>query len=616
VAAAGATLGALLLVASQVARRSALTLDELHSLALGQLWADGEVLPFSVGSLTRYEGGSWLIAWPVSWLLRLGASGIAAASWTAGSIAVVSVYLSARWLARHASPAAAWLLVPALFAAPELTHYSYRAWGSLAEALLGFPLLALACAAWIARGRPLLLAPLLGALLSAMVLFSYMHMATAVAFVLAQWVEAWPARGSGRLRRAALETAIVGGSALALFAAWIGLFVRWPEEALSIRDGVSLPAAAASFLSPRLDRVLPWFPGAWVGELLDPTPLRRAAGWALAGLSVAAAFLCWRRGGALRWLVLAAGTQLLALGVGTRLLSPPEVYRYYLPLLALSAAMLAAAGPRLALPAAALGLCFWLPSGLPMPYQNPSWTWLALGGNALHRYEPEPHRKFLALRRVAPEWARPFFAFGYGIDSGRRYSAAVSGMRITVAERGLDPLRVDPVALAASDPHFSSYLPRSWVDFWDSAPEATDRPHYLLGLGIGVAADAAVDAAEIDLLRSVAESDRSGILHGIGAALQLAAERSGASGPPALDLRPLISVMSPADWEALGRGAAEVSVLPPPSASAIGLPDGSPQALAWQAGSVAPVQRALRAMTRVPLVPTPQPPPVLGLQTP
>ena len=52
---------------SQIVRRSALTMDELHTLLLGISWMRGDVLPFYVGSVSRYEGGSWLIAWPVSW---------------------------------------------------------------------------------------------------------------------------------------------------------------------------------------------------------------------------------------------------------------------------------------------------------------------------------------------------------------------------------------------------------------------------------------------------------------------------------------------------------------------------------------------------------------------
>ena len=79
-AAAGAVVIFAAAMISQIVRRSALTMDEIHTLLLGTSWMQGDVLPFYVGSVTRYEGGSWLIAWPVSWLLGMGASGTAATS--------------------------------------------------------------------------------------------------------------------------------------------------------------------------------------------------------------------------------------------------------------------------------------------------------------------------------------------------------------------------------------------------------------------------------------------------------------------------------------------------------------------------------------------------------
>ena len=156
----------LAIIGWQIHQRSALTMDEVHTLLLARCFAAGETLSFYLGSVTRYEGGSWLIAWPVSLLLRLGAYGSGATSWTAGGISVATVALSSWLLARRINGLAGLVFGPLLaLCTVEYLHYSYRAWGSLAEALLALPLFGLALDRWWSTGRRPLTAIACGLLL-------------------------------------------------------------------------------------------------------------------------------------------------------------------------------------------------------------------------------------------------------------------------------------------------------------------------------------------------------------------------------------------------------------------------------------------------------------------
>ena len=292
-------------MAWEIAGRSALTMDELHTALLARTFADGEVLPFWIGGVTRYEGGSWLIAWPVSALMRLGAYGSAATSWSAGAVAMMTVGFSSYWLAREVRPSAGLLLGGvAAAASPELVHYSYRAWGSLCEALVILPLGALLYSAWLDRGRPLLATPLLGMALAGAVVVSYLHMVTALVWSVVHLLEA---RSQGRkARRSWTELAIVAGSAVTGFAAWIVSAVPIRSEAWMVRDGRSLWSTWSDLLLVRIDKIAGHLPRAWIGSQQEVSELRLAAGIALSVLTIAAGVVLWRRHGRQRWLVVYA----------------------------------------------------------------------------------------------------------------------------------------------------------------------------------------------------------------------------------------------------------------------------------------------------------------------
>jgi len=578
-------------MAAQIVRRSALTMDELHSLLLGKSWAAGEVLSFYVGSVTRYEGGSWLIAWPVSWLLRLGVPPVASTSWAAGIIALVTVCAASVWVARTTERAGAALAVGALAACvPELVHYSYRAWGNLCEALVILPLGALAYGRWIDRGRSLRAAPLLGLLLALGVVLSYFHLITAAVFVAIQGVEAWPERR----RRALVETAAVVGVALAAFGLWVFLTYPDPGDALIVRDGNTLTGLLPSLLLPRLDRVVLALPGAWIGQHLAATPLRLAAGVGLSGLLLGAGIAGWRAGGRIRWAVLFAVGYLPALSVGHALLGAPDVYRYHLPLFAIAVVLIASWGALPSLAAVLCGLTFWLPGGLEIPYQNPAEAYLELGGNAVYRDHADPHVKFKALRAQTPALYRPWLAFGYGHDLGQRHGRVRRGMQQTLDG---EPYAAD---IVANDPHFSLYRPPDWVDWWEELGEAPDQREFLLGLGMGLVADATLDATEFELLAHLPRPRRDVVLEGVGAALQraLRAGRDLAGWDVGLLRAPV------ADYAAVGRGMARVRRGAWPAGRDLGLSGDAATALAE--GQTAAADHAWRAMANVRLIPTPE----------
>lgn len=577
-----------------LSRRGALSVDELHTALLGRLWAEGEPLSFYVGSVSRYEGGSWLIAWPVSWLMQLGAWGTAATSWTAGAISLVTVFAASLWLAREERPLAGLAVGPlAALAAPELVHYAYRAWGSLCEALVFLPLLALACGFWIDRGRRLVAAPLLGLLLGAAILFSYLHMLTALAFLA---VLAEEARRTGAWRRTAGEATVVGVTALLVFGIWVFSTVPIPAEALQVRGGRGLASAWIDLLLVRVDLVAIHLPRAWIGELLPHTPLRLAAGVGLSLLAVAAAVVAWRRGGRIRWVVLFALVCVPGMSLGHSLAGPPQVYRYYLPLLAAGIVLVAAWDMRAVVAAVVLGLALQLPAGPQSPYQAPDRSYLELGASALHRFAPDPHVKFKAFFGVTAPRLRSYLAFGYGLDSGVRFGASWGGMREGASRTG-------GVVDVARDPHLYLFEERSWIGFWDELGDPAGERRFFEGLGVGLLSDGVLDLDEVALLSAAEPDERTWILEGAGAALVVELERGvsvagwdGAWRRTARD----------DDWEAIGRGMAR-------GAGLDGLPEGVGLLLEEGAalgrlriGLEARRDVELRAMVLLPVVPTPE----------
>ncbi|MCP4871911.1 MAG: hypothetical protein GY898_24665 [Proteobacteria bacterium] len=484
-------------------------MDELHTVLVGAAIADGDIPSFYVGSVSRYEGGSWLIAFPVGLLLALGAWAAAAVSWAAAAISITTVALGSVWLARHVRPTAGLFLGPVLaFAAPEVVHYSYRAWGSLHEALVMLPVIGLAGAAWLDRGRPRSGAVGLGVLLGIGLVLSYVHFITALAVV---GVAAFEARSDRR--RMAVDVGLVAAASVVVLGVWIVAMVPIPAEALEVRGGRSLASTLPSLLLVRLDLVLTSLPLAWVGAAQDLTTAKLAAGAGLVGLTAAAAIAVWRAGGRGRHLVIAAAVCVPALSVGHSLVEAPMVLRYYLPLLGLSAALIVAWDDRAAAAAVALGLLFWIPSGLVIPGQDPVRSHAELGGNALHRYAPQPHAKFLLLRAQASPAVRPPLAFGYGRDTGLRFSSSWSGIQSGAPASG----EVDPTA----DPHLYLFEARAWISAYDGLSDVPDRAAFFQGLGVGLVLDHTFDDAERVLLDAAAPGDRASIIEGMGAAARV-----------------------------------------------------------------------------------------------
>lgn len=497
------------MVASQIHLRGALSMDELHTVLVAAAIADGDAPSFYIGSVSRYEGGSWLIAFPVGLLLAMGAWATAAASWTAGAISILTIGLGSLWLARHVRPTAGLLLGPVVaVAAPEIVHYSYRAWGSLHEAWVLFPVIGLAGAAWLDRGRPRAGAAGLGVLLGLGLILSYVHFITAMAIVGVAAVE----MGTDR-RRMAVDVGIVAAVAGAVLAAWIVLMVPFPSEALEVRGGRSLASTLPALVLVRLDQVVAALPLAWVGAGQDLTGPKLLAGCGLAGLSGAGAVALWGRGGRGRHLVIALVACLPALSVGHSLIEAPMVLRYYVPLLGLSAAVIVAWDLRAAGAALALGVVLWLPGGLVIPGQDPVRSHAELGGNALHRYAAQPHAKFQLLRAQAAPAVRPPLAFGYGRDTGARFSASWRGIRAGAPAVGV----IDPTA----DPHLYLFDAASWLAAYDGLGTASDRGAFFQGVGVGLLLDGGVDDAEQGLIAAADPSDRASIGEGLGASLEV-----------------------------------------------------------------------------------------------
>lgn len=567
-------------------------MDERHTLLVAQALAGGDWVSFYVGSVTRYEGGSWLIVWPVALLLKLGAYGTAATSWTAASIAIAAVAAGSLWLGKHRGWPAALLLGPVCAAAfPEGMHYAYRAWGSLCEALIMLPVLAILHGSWVRRDRPAAGLPLLGLALAFAWVLSYFHFVTALALVV---VEALEAREDGRSwRRVGASVLGVIALAAALLGAWVLLANPHPGEALVVRDGRSLISTVSDLFLPRLDLVVAGLPGAVMGEVTQTSAIRVAASWGVVVCSVVAAVLTWRSGGPVRRVVVFAALYVPALGVGHALVDPPEVYRYYLPLLAASAALIAAGGWRVALPTVLCGATFWLPSGLAMPYQNPAYTVLELGSNAMHRYAEDPHVKFKLLRPHIPQWHRRWFAFGYGVDSGRRCSITRSG--------GAAILGVNPAA--AASPLLALQSAAAWTPVWSGERAAVEEADFLFGLGVGFAADGVLDSWESEVLDTVPEGGQADVLLGLGAAIARSLDQRGGEVAGAIGRR-LVEGLEPTEIETVGRGIAGAAASGRPEGADLSLKAGAERD-ALLRGLDGDVDRARRAMVRVPTIPTP-----------
>lgn len=459
----------------RLGQRGGLDPDELHTLLLGKLMAGGAAPGFYVGSVTRYEGGSWLIGWPVAAALRLGATDLLAGPLVAALVAVVGVALATWGLARR-EPAGAALLGPLLALSPDVLHYGIRAWGSLPEALLAWPVLALLHARWRREGSAVG-GLLLGAALGAGCVFSYLHLVTAGALV------AWHARDRG-------WTLAVGAAAVLL--GWWALAVPWLQEALAVRGGLPL-IGLLGVDALRWDRLLVELPAAWTGGRLEPTPIRLVSAAALAVLGTACAVRVGRRPGHRPALAVTAAL-VPALAASHAMLGPPENSRYYLPLVVALLAWTAAAGWRPAFVAVVLSLGVWSGAGPVVPRPSSLRAFAELGANGQHRYHEDPHIKAKALWSVASGPQRRWLLYGYGVDSGRRYGAVVRSMRAKAREVGESP------ADLARHPHFRLLDPSVQIDWVRPLTVAEGRDAFLSGLGVGFSEDGQIDAAEQELI--------------------------------------------------------------------------------------------------------------------
>ena len=522
--------------------------DELHSLVTARLLLAGEALPPSVGLLTPYEGGSWLIAWPVSWAMALGLEDVQASAWAAAAIALVTVGLTSLWLGRLAGWGAALAVGPLVaLTSPQLGYYGIRAWGSLPEALVALPVLAIGLSVWVRRGRPLVGAALLGVLLAGSIVLSYLHMLTALAFVAVQVVD----RGERGGRRVALETGVVAAVALLGWGAWLAVSAAGDVGLPVVRGDRSLGATLGPLLLPRLDRVLVGLPRAWYGHLPGFGAREALAGLGLSGLGVAAAVVAWRRGGALRWPVIFCAVCLPGIGVGLWMGGAAEAPRYYLPLLAGLLVLVAAWDLRAVAAALLLGLALWWPSPPRAGPESVDLAYVELGAFGLVGDGLDPHAKFHSMYEHVEPWHRSAFAFGYGVDLG------VQGFPVLLADR-------------------------------PAAGPARDELHF--GLGLGLLSDGALTREEVDRLDQVLTvADRQALLEGLGAAIAF-----GLEGGEPVEAEPravLVSRLSGAGWEALGRGARQVGGdLRGPGASGLGLSGDRATALGRARGERHPVR--------------------------
>ena len=243
----------------------------------------------------------------------------------------------------------------------------------------------------------------------------------------------------------------------------------------------------------------------------------------------------------------------------------------------------------------------WLPQGLSMPYQNPSHAYLELGGNALYRFAPDPHEKFHLLLEHVPEGYLPWFAFGYGLDAGTRYSRDTRSMAEAVETWRMSGRNL------LENPHFVFAKASAWRPFPTGAQDSVANldAWFHRGLGAGLMADGRVDELEIEMLGVPGTSRRQRVMEGLGAASRV--WFVGNEPPVGSWLGALLQHTGPDDWMAFGRGAGDGGAAGRPNGEDLGLSGDANRAESLRLGWEAASRTELSAMVQVSVIPTPVP---------
>lgn len=493
VAAAAASTAVLVLRLAPAVGRQFADSEELHALLCARLLLAGDVLHPALGSLTSYEGGSWLLPFPVAVALAAGLDGTVATGVVAAAGAALGAFFASLWAGRLAGWPAAAAVGPLLaLTSPQFTAYGVLATGGTPDSLFALPLLGLLGATWVTRGRPRRWLPVLGLALGAAAVLSYLHLVTCLVFALVQATEG---RLQGNSRERAKETLLVGAAVLVMLVAWHYLVSGGTVGVPSVRGGVRISSIAGLALIPRLDLVAVDVPRAWAGPSGDVLGVRVAAGGVLSVLGLAAAVVAWRRGGPNRWPVLLLATCALA-GAASRTLAEEQadLARYYLPVLATSVVLIASWRPA----AAAVGLACGLVISIPGPAEPvPIWPDRAHSRLAVDYIGPRGpdaglHEKYARFAQVTEPQYASALALGHG-----------AGVGLQLGERGTIFGRAEEEVLGRTP----------------GAPRAELRPDYLFGLGVGIAADRILEEEELQLLVWASPRERSTLLAGLGAGL-------------------------------------------------------------------------------------------------
>jgi len=462
--------------------------EELNALVGARALLDGQPLPPWLGTLTRYEGGSWLIAAPLSLLLALGLEGVAATGTLALISAALGVALASVWAGRVAGAPAALLTGPLLaFGCRPLATFATVGTGGTTDFLFALPLFALVGERWKAGDRSHAGVAALGLLAGAAAAASFAHLATAAVLGL---LVLHAARPSTRVRTAASFAAAAAVFPLGWLLAVGGGELRPP----TLRDGRGGGDLLSALFPPRLGSWLADLPAAIGGRTADPPAFDRFAATTLAVLLVIACLDAARQPGPRRRAATAAGLLALAATAGPGLTNvPADLVRYSLPAIA-TALVLAATRPPLGVAVLAVGLALGPPPVPLIAPGSPDDGAMALGLLYAEVREPATHQHERARAVLArlPTQHHSALVFGHGVRSGTRLQ------------------------------HLMTAPPETWAGWrfggaasWLAGPSPAHRDAWLQGLGAGLA-QGGVTPLERLFLGLATPADRADLNVGLG----------------------------------------------------------------------------------------------------